>query len=47
MKQFHQLGITNGGQNEGDPGTHPTKNDPYYAYLRDLDVNKFCAYWVG
>lgn len=46
VEQFHQLGIKNGGLNEGNPGPRPTKNDPYYAYLRDLDGNKLCVYCV-
>ena len=41
---FHTTALQHGGFNEGNPGHRPTKNDPYYAYARDLDGNKICAY---
>ena len=33
-----------GGKNEGLPGIRPSGGDVYYAYVRDLDGNKICAY---
>ena len=41
---FHATALQSGGFNEGNPGHRPTENDPYYAYTRDLDGNKICAY---
>ncbi len=45
VDQFHKIGLENGGKNEGYPGNRPTENDPYYAYLRDIDGNKICVYF--
>jgi predicted lactoylglutathione lyase len=42
VNEFHQIGITNGGTNEGFPG--PRHGEDYYAYIRDIDGNKICAY---
>ena len=42
VDQFHSIGIKNGGINEGLPG--PRHGEHYYAYLRDLDGNKICAF---
>ena len=39
---FHSIGIKNGGINEGLPGSRHEKD--YYAYLRDVDGNKICAF---
>ncbi len=44
VKRFHVLGLLQGGKNEGEPGARPAENDPYYAYLRDLDGNKICVF---
>ena len=44
VERFHKLGLERGGANEGCPRARPTENDPYYAYIRDLDGNKICAY---
>lgn len=44
VEQFHKVGLENGGKNEGEPGARPLKDDPYYAYIRDLDGNKICAF---
>ena len=41
---FHVTAVRSGGVNEGDPGHRPSENDPYYAYVRDLDGNKLCVY---
>ena len=37
-----QIGLKNKGINEGIPG--PRHGKDYYAYLRDLDGNKICAF---
>ena len=42
VNQFHSIGIKNGGIDEGLPG--PRHGEHYYAYLRDLDGNKICAF---
>ena len=44
VDRFHSAGLKLGAKNEGDPGARPGKDDPYYAYLRDLDGNKLCVY---
>ena len=41
---FHINALQSGGTNEGYPGHRPSGNDPYYAYARDPDGNKLCAY---
>ena len=42
VDQFHAIGLENGGVDEGPPG--PRHETDYYAYVRDLDGNKICAY---
>ena len=42
VDQFHTIGLKNGGIDEGSPG--PRHGTDYYAYIRDLDGNKICAY---
>ena len=42
VNKFHAIGLENGGLDEGTPG--PRHGDDYYAYIRDLDGNKICAY---
>ena len=42
VDQFHTIGLENGGIDEGSPG--PRHGEHYYAYLRDLDGNKICAF---
>ena len=42
VDQFHAIGLKNGGIDEGSPG--PRHGTDYYAYIRDLDGNKICAY---
>jgi hypothetical protein len=42
---FHAKAIELGGSNEGDPG--PRGSSAYFAYFRDLDGNKLCAYKFG
>ena len=41
VEEFHMIGLKNGGINEGLPGI---RSGDYYAYIRDLDGNKICAY---
>lgn len=41
VKTVHQIGLENGGTNEGDPGPRPLYGPDFFgAYLRDLDGNK-------
>ena len=42
VDQFHQIALSNSGTNEGLPG--PRHGQHYYAYVRDLDGNKICAF---
>lgn len=42
---FHAKALELGGTNEGDPG--PRGAGAYFAYFRDLDGNKLCAYKLG
>ena len=42
VDQFHAIGLKNGGIDEGSPG--PRHDEHYYAYIRDLDGNKICAF---
>jgi predicted lactoylglutathione lyase len=42
VDQFHAIGLKNGGIDEGLPG--PRHGEHYYAYIRDLDGNKICAF---
>lgn len=44
---FHQIGLENQGLNEGSPGLRPADGTVYYAYVRDPDGNKICAYCEG
>ena len=44
VEKFHKIGIDLGGKDEGLPGIRPSGGDVYYAYVRDLDGNKICAY---
>ena len=41
---FHTIALENGGLNEGKPGPRPSSSTVYYAYIRDLDGNKICAF---
>ena len=43
VDEFHAIGLKNGGTNEGFPGT---RSGDYFAYVRDLDGNKICAYSI-
>ena len=42
VNEFHAIAIKKGAANEGDPG--PRNGQDYYAYIRDLEGNKLCAY---
>lgn len=45
VRSFHQRAIELGGMNEGDPGPRGTGvHAAFFAYFRDLDGNKLCAY---
>ena len=44
VDSFHSIALKNGGLNEGLPGLRPANSTIYYAYIRDLDGNKICAY---
>ena len=44
---FHQIGLENQGQDEGALGPRPADGTVYYAYVRDPDGNKICAYCEG
>tara|TARA_Y100000589_G_C26739350_1_gene461045 strand:- start:130 stop:519 length:390 start_codon:yes stop_codon:yes gene_type:complete len=47
LKQFHRLGLSSGGADEGAPGPREEGSDVSYAYIRDLDGNKICAFYGG
>ena len=42
VEDFHKIGIKLGATDEGSPG--PRHGKDYYAYLRDFDGNKICAF---
>ena len=42
VNSFYDLAINLGAADEGFPG--PRHDEHYYAYFRDLDGNKICAY---
>ncbi|RMF12473.1 MAG: VOC family protein [Alphaproteobacteria bacterium] len=45
---FHKLALELGGSDEGAPGLRgPEEMNLYFAYVRDLDGNKLCAYKIG
>ena len=45
VDRFHAKGIELGGTDEGAPGDRMP--GAYFAYFRDLDGNKICAYKIG
>ncbi|MBL6610163.1 MAG: VOC family protein [Rhodobacteraceae bacterium] len=47
LEQFHRLGLQNGGSDEGAPGPREEGSDICYAYIRDADGNKICAFYDG
>ena len=42
VDKFHSIALEKGGVSEGLPGLRHDNN--YYAYIRDLEGNKICAY---
>ena len=42
VNNFHNLALKLGAKDEGSPG--PRHDEHYYAYFRDLDGNKICAF---
>jgi len=44
LELFHKAGLANGGGDEGSPGSRPSDATVHYAYIRDPDGNKICAY---
>ena len=42
VEDFYKIGIKLGGVDEGAPG--PRHGKDYYAYIRDPDGNKICAF---
>ena len=42
VNDFYNIALNNGGISEGSPG--PRHGEHYYAYIRDLDGNKICAF---
>ena len=42
LENFYNLALKLGALDEGKPG--PRHNEDYYAYFRDLDGNKICAF---
>lgn len=43
VNNFYKLALKLGATDEGKPG--PRHDEHYYAYFRDLDGNKVCAYY--
>ena len=44
VEKFHQIALGLGATNEGNPGFRPSDSNAYYAFIRDPDGNKICAY---
>ncbi len=44
VDEFHAMGIAQGGIDEGKPGERVEGSTAYFAYIRDLDGNKICAF---
>ena len=47
LEEFHRLGLQNGGSDEGAPGPREEGSNICYAYIRDPDGNKICAFYEG
>lgn len=47
LEEFHRLGLQNGGSDEGAPGSREQGSNICYAYIRDPDGNKICAFYEG
>ena len=44
VEAFHAAALAAGGSDEGKPGPRPSGASNCYAYVRDPDGNKICAY---
>ena len=44
LELFHTIGEQSGGTDEGAPGPREEDSDICYAYIRDPDGNKICAF---
>ncbi len=44
VEKFHEIALSLGAKNEGNPGFRPNDSNVYYAYVRDPDGNKICSY---
>lgn len=44
VDSFHKAALEHGGVDEGAPGPRPVDGSIYYAYARDRDGNKLCAF---
>lgn len=44
LERFHSSGLKSGGIDEGAPGPRDEGSKTCYAYIRDLDGNKICAF---
>jgi len=42
VDEFYNIALNNEGTSEGPPG--PRHEEHYYAYIRDIDGNKICAF---
>lgn len=48
VEAFHAKALELGGSDEGEPGKRGGENSPMtFAYFRDLDGNKLCAYHLA
>lgn len=48
IDKWHEVGLANGGMDEGAPGRRDMPGQPIYgAYLRDPDRNKICAFTIN
>jgi catechol 2,3-dioxygenase-like lactoylglutathione lyase family enzyme len=48
VRQFYEAALASGGTCDGPPGMRePSDMQPYFAYVRDPDGNKICAYHLG
>ena len=45
LEQFHTVDLQSGGTDEGAPGPREEGSDICYAYVRDFDGNKICAFY--
>ena len=45
LEEFHEVGLERGGTDEGAPGPREEGSNTCYAYIRDFDGNKICAFY--